>query len=1735
MRYDTNTHTGVCIGNGRGDYGLGLDPKTGDVWHSVVFGPAGGEVVKMDKDGNVLGRYTHGYSYAQGVAVDASGNVWVAHSLFGSPNVGHLRTDGTFVGNVSLLGETGPTGVAVDANGMVWTANNNTSSSSRIDSQIGPLVGGVPTGYVDLTVHFDSGCYANVGCLSGAYPYGYSDMTGFVSIGSTAPQGTWNVVQDAGAPGARWGKVTWNTEAAGFVPSGATIDVSARTSDSLAGLSSSPFVPVANGVTFDQTGRYVEVQTTLRANPAGQSPVLSDLRISLARTNAPPIAGDGQATTNRSTSTGIHLAATDADNDPLTYTIIAPPLHGTLTGTAPDLTYLPTGDFAGPDSFTFSANDGHGDSNIATVSIYVTAPPVAIAVVSPNPANAGHVVAFDGTGSSDPDPARAIASWAWDFGGVTAPGATTTHVFATSGDYPVTLTVSDDGSPVQTATTTVVVHVTASPPVVTDDSFSTHVATAVSGAPLANDIDPEGLPLTIDLASVTPASNGVAQVTTNEFTYTPNPGFVGDDSFTYRATNGFSESQPATVTIHVTDRAPVAGAVHFTAIEGQALQVLDPGVLVNDSDPDGDAIRSLAVSQPAHGHVVLAFTGGFVYTPDAGFHGLDSFGYTLSDGALSSPGVVTVSVDGTPTAVDDTFVTHFGTPLVLDGLAANDTDPEREPLTVVTSSVTQPAHGTMVETATGWVYTPERGYVGPDSLRYAVTDGFSVSAPATVHLEVTDRAPTAVGDEYSVHAGQVLHVLVPGPLANDGDPDNDPVSVSSDGTQPSHGHYTLSAGGELIYTPDAGYVGDDSFTYRVTDGALKSAPATITVHVTDQPPVGVADSYEVHAGTSLHIDSPGVLSNDSDPESDPIQSTSVTQPANGRVVLAFAGGFDYTPNPGFVGDDSFTYIPNDGYRNGAPATVTIHVTDRAPVTVDDSYSIHANTTLAIAAPGVAGNDSDPDSDPFRTLIATPPTHGAVTLSYGGEVKYVPAHNYVGPDTFTYTATDGFLSSTPATVTLDVTDSPPVAAPDAARLAEDATSTGNVLTNDADPDHDPLSVALIAAPQHGTATLSPDGTFTYAPDPNFNGTDTFTYLLTDGILSVPGTVTLTVTEVNDPPVAHDDVTSLAEDTARSIDVLANDSPGPPNESAQHLTLASVGLPAHGTAAIAAGLLIYTPAANYNGPDSVTYRACDDGTTAGAADPHCATGSVAIDVTPVNDAPLARDGSISLSEDDPPVTIDLRPLAHDLETSAANLSFAIVGGPTKGVLTGAGGIYSYDSNDNANGADSFTYRVTDRGDPDGCTTAGTHCAAAASATGTVAITIVPVNDPPVVSLSPAGPIDEGAASVTLAATAADVDVARGESETFTYSWSADAGTVTPIGDGTHATFSADDGPATVHVTVKVCDDGTTNGLPDPKCATTGQAVVIRNVPPSVTATAVPTTQYWGLPVHFVGHATDPSTADTIFGFKYVWNFGDLVLSPPDNDVTHSYALPGTYTANFRASDKDGGLGSTNAPSVTIRKRGTSIAFTSPTTQPFGPTALVARLTDVVDAPTAQLTGRSITFTLNGRTYSALTDATGTAAVSPAPFLLSGAVHVAFAGDRLYTASFADVTLTIQNAFRGFFALGDRSATLNAAVTFWGSQWWKINVLSASPAPSAFKGFVNSVTVPGCGGLWSTDPGNSSVPPDSVGPYVGVFVSSRMAQSGPVISGNTSHIVVVKTNPGYGPAPGHDGTGQVVAILC
>ena len=624
---------------------------------------------------------------------------------------------------------------------------------------------------------------------------------------------------------------------------------------------------------------------------------------------------------------------------------------------------------------------------------------------------------------------------------------------------------------------------------------------------------------------------------------------------------------------------------------------------------------------------------GLVYDPTPSYSGPDTLtmlsndnGNTGSGGAKSDSDTVAITVTPnlSPTAVSDLYTTTEDTALVLPSSGAgspveNDTDPENDTLSV--TAVSAPVGGSVVLAAGQITFTPTADLCGPGAgqFNYTVSDVDGGSAQGLVVVDITcvNDAPVGVADSYSVAEDHSLSVATPGVLGNDTDADGNPLTATVL-TAPTHqASFTLNADGSFDYTPVAEFNGTDSFTYNANDGTTDSNPVTVTITVNpvDDAPVAVADAPAAVAEDSLATTF-DVLANDSDADnlSGPVNAgltVSATTPAShGTVTVAGDGlSVSYTPNPDFNGTDSFTYTVSDGVlTDTATVSVTVSPVAEAPVANDDAATVSedssATTVDVLANDADADNLSGPANAGLSVSATTPASHGTVAIAGDGlSVSYTPAADYYGADSFTYTITDGaFTATATVAVIVNPASDAPVAHGDSATVAEDSQDFPiDVLANDTDADNlsgpanAGLAVVDVSDPAHGSAAFTAAGV-NYTPNPDFYGTDSFTYTITDGVLTDTATVSLTVSPVDDAPVAVADTATVAEDdSATTVDVLANDTDvdnlsGPANAG---LTVSGTTPASHGTVTIAGdGLSVsYTPAADYNGPDSFTYTITD----------------------------------------------------------------------------------------------------------------------------------------------------------------------------------------------------------------------------------------------------------------------------------------------------------------------------------------------------------------------------------------------------------------------------------------------------------------------------------------------------------------------------------------------------------------
>ncbi|TQV85242.1 retention module-containing protein [Exilibacterium tricleocarpae] len=799
-----------------------------------------------------------------------------------------------------------------------------------------------------------------------------------------------------------------------------------------------------------------------------------------------------------------------------------------------------------------------------------------------------------------------------------------------SRDISFTYTATDNNGGVSApATVTITVTGTNDAPVASAATASTEENTVLNGAvPAATDIDgtidPNGYALVADVATGALVFNA-----DGSYTFTPGtdfddlaPGASRDISFTYTATdNNGGVSAPATVTITVTgtNDAPVASAATASTEENTVLNGVVPAATDIDGtiDPNGYAL----VTDVSAGTLVFNADGSYTFTPGSDFDDLApgasrdiSFTYTATDnnGGVSAPATVTITVTGTndaPVASAATASTEENTVLNSVVPAATDIDGTIDPNGY--ALVTDVSAGTLVFNADGsYTFTPGSDFddLAPGASRdisftYTATDNNGgVSAPATVTITVTgtNDAPVASAATASTEENTVLNSAVPAATDIDGTIDPNGYALVTD---VSAGTLVFNADGSYTFTPGSdfddlppGASRDISFTYTATDnnGGV-SAPATVTITVTgtNDAPVASAATASTEENTVLNGAVPAAT--DIDGTIDPNGYALVTDVTAGALVFNADGSYTFTPGsdfddlpPGASRDISFTYTATD--NNGgvsAPATVTITVTgtNDAPVASAATASTEENTVLNSAVP--AATDVDGTIDPNGYALVTDVSAGTLVFNADGSYTFTPGTDFddLAPGasrdiSFTYTATDNNGGvSTPATVTITVTgtNDAPIASAAAASTDEDTVLNGAVpAATDVDGTVNATGYALVTGVTAGTLVFNADGSYTFTPGSDFDDLApgasrdiSFTYTATDnnGTVSAPATVTITVTGVNDAPVAVVDSYSASEGDSLTIDAAAGVLNNDTDAEGSALSVTEVAVDTSGAGAVA----------------------------------------------------------------------------------------------------------------------------------------------------------------------------------------------------------------------------------------------------------------------------------------------------------------------------------------------------------------------------------------------------------------------------------------------------------------------------------------------------------------------------------------------------------------------------------------
>ncbi|KAF7781594.1 hypothetical protein PRUB_b0870 [Pseudoalteromonas rubra] len=1058
--------------------------------------------------------------------------------------------------------------------------------------------------------------------------------------------------------------------------------------------------------------------------------------------DAPVLSGSPATEANEDSAYSFIPTAVDADADTLTFSVQNLPSWASFDTTNGALTGTPDNDDVGTyQGIVISATDGTETVSLTAFDITVvnTNDAPTIAGTPTTSVSEDEAYTFTPT-ANDVDVGDSLTfsianqpAWAsFDTQTGTLSGTPTNDSVGTTAD--IVISVSDGTETVSLAAFSLTVTNTNDAPVISGTpATSVNEDTGYSFVPTASDVDSSD---TLTFSVVNLPSWASFSSATGAITGTP----VNSDVGTYQGivisvTDGTETASldAFTVTVVNVNDAPVISGTPGTSVNEDSAYSFTPVA----SDVDGDSLSFSIVNQPTWASF-NAQTGALSGTPTNSDVGTTSdIVISVSDGVTSASLAafsLTVAntndapeISGSPATSVNEDASYSFAPTVSDVDVGD----------VLVFSINNQPSWASFNTATGTLSgTPTDADVGTDTqIVITVSDGTAQQSLSAFDIEVinTNDAPTAQDFSFGLDEGQLLTVTTTLGLlstASDDDLDSgDSLSVSAL-TQPQHGALTLNADGSFNYQHDGSESTSDSFTFQVTD-AQNAASATHTVSLTINPvedaPTAVDDSATTNEDTAVQI---ALLDNDSDPEGNMNAASAVVVTAPSKGAVSIVNGIaTYTPASNENGQDSFTYTVADTALNTSePATVVVTITsvNDAPVAANLTISTDEDTPSAALAVREAATDIEDGVPTGVVTLTSTPSLGVVSLDQdAGTLVYTPNTNEVGEETFTYTITDseGLVSaSANITVNIGAINDRPVVGDDTVTTDEDVTVVLDILANDSDVEDQGFNGANVTLEDQGNGagsyakadvTILADGTLEIAPKQDETGTFSFTYTLTDseGLASLPATVSVTLTPVNDAPVAVDNSVELQEEGSFEVNVLGNDFDVDEGDSFDLSSVTVVNGAQNGqTTVTAQGTIIYTANTNYFGDDSFTYTVRDQ---AGAVSNEA---TVSLSVTPINDAPVVEGQALSLNEDET-LLVTLSGTDPDADT----LTYSIVSGVASGALQQQSDTtWLYTPNADFNGSDSFSFMAND--------------GALDSNTATVTLTVNSVNDAPVISGTP-----------------------------------------------------------------------------------------------------------------------------------------------------------------------------------------------------------------------------------------------------------------------------------------------------------------------------------------------------------------------------------------------------------------
>ena len=790
------------------------------------------------------------------------------------------------------------------------------------------------------------------------------------------------------------------------------------------------------------------------------------------------------------------------------------------------------------------------------------------------------------------------------------------------------------------------------------------------------------------------------------YTFSPNENFNGDISLDVSVMDedGATAETTAGIDVIAVNDLPVAGSTTYSVDEDNVITVSEAQLLANSSDIEGDVSVSDVSYSGADGIFTDNGDGTYSFAPNENFNGNVSLDVTVADEegatAETTAGIEVIAVNDAPVSSDLAYSVDEDGSITLsqEQLLAQASDVDGDDLTAANLTVGDNATVTANDDGS-FTITPDADFNGDIDLSFDLSDG-TETVVATAELTVNPVNDIAVVEDvaYTIEEDGSLTFTDEQLLAGASDIDGDELSVADVSYTGAEGVFTDNGDGTYTFAPNENFNGEVSLDFSVSDGT-ETVDANIDVTVTDvnDAPVAGTTSYQMNEDGTITLSPEQLIANSSDVDGEVSLDSVSYSGADGILVQNEDGSVTFAPNENFNGDINLdvTVIDDDGATAQTTAGIEVIAVNDAPVAGNVAYSVDEDGSITLSQEQLLANASDVDGDALTASNLSAGDNATVTANDDGSFTITPDADFNGDIDLSFDVSDG-IETVQAGVDLTVNpvNDLPTAADQSFTVEEDGTLTftdADLLAGAADIDGDDLSITDVSyTGAEGVFTDNGDGTYSFAPNENFNGDVNLGFTVSDGTETVDANIGVTVTDVNDAPVAGSTSYQMNEDGTITISpeqLIANSSDVDGEVSLESVTYSG----SDGTLVQNDnGSVTFTPNENFNGDISLDVVVTDD-------DGATATTTAGIEVLAVNDGPESEDVKLTTAEDSTILITQNMLLAQatDIDNTADELSASgLQIDPSLGeLLDNEDGTWSFTPNENFNGDVPMTFNVSD----------------------------------------------------------------------------------------------------------------------------------------------------------------------------------------------------------------------------------------------------------------------------------------------------------------------------------------------------------------------------------------------------------------------------------------------------------